>query len=476
MNLSSSSSYYSNGNGITITSSNTLLGRCLGDVLNVIKPLDGDVTARYTVINDLRAVVQSIPSLRDAGATVEPFGSFVSNLYTRWGDLDISIEIPCGDLVSTMVKNKKQKFLKEITKALRKRGMVRNLQLILQARVPLLIYETNLQNISCDISISNLLGQIKSKLFLWLTGIDGRFRDMILLIKEWAKAQQINDPKNGTLNSYSLCLLVIFHLQTCEPAIFPPLKDIYAGNVGRDLTGSRLTAERNIHDTCTANIDIFKRNSSGNLNQSSLPELFISFFQKFSRISVLASEYTICTYTGQWEYKRNNDKWTKDYPLLIEDPFEQPDNAARAVSMNQLPRISEAFERTHRSLVSSNQDRNSVIYGLVGRRVSSQLIPSHSTPRFINRGATDFPSLPRAPSPNEFYNRTNGTYPATSPSQNQLYNRTNETYPATSPSQNQLYNRTNGTYPASSVSIRRPMAPTTHFQSQQQRWEPKTTR
>ncbi|KAI3887949.1 hypothetical protein MKW92_036705 [Papaver armeniacum] len=83
-------------------------------------------------------------------------------------------------------------------------------------------------------------------------------------IKEWAKSQQINDPKNGTLNSYSLCLLVIFHLQTCEPAISPPLKDIYSGNVSKDLT-----------------------------------------------------EYTICTYTGRWEYKRNNDKWTKDYPLLV---------------------------------------------------------------------------------------------------------------------------------------------------------------
>ncbi|KAI3992263.1 hypothetical protein MKX01_029984 [Papaver californicum] len=438
MNSSSSLSYYSNGNGNSI--SNTVLGRCLGDILNVIKPLDGDITARYTVINDLRAVVQSIPCLR--GATVEPFGSFVSNLYTRWGDLDISIEIPCGELISSTARNKKQRFLREITKALRQSGMVRNLQLIPQARVPLLIYETNLQNISCDISISNLLGQIKSKLFLWLTGIDARFRDMVLLIKEWAKSQEINDPKTGTLNSYSICLLVIFHLQTCEPAIFPPLKDIYAGNVVKDLTGSRVTAEITIHDICTANIEMFRRTSFRNTNQSSLPELFISFFQKFSRISMLASEYTICTYTGRWEYRRNNDKWTKDYPLLIEDPFEQPDNAARAVSMNQLSRISEAFERTHRSLVSSNQDRNSLIYGLMGRRVSSQLISSHSNPMFFNRGATDFPPLSRA----------------------------------TPQSQNQFYNRTYQTNPPPSVSIRRPMSATTHFQSQQQRWEPKTTR
>lgn len=32
-------------------------------------------------------------------------------------------------------------------------------------------------------------------------------------IKCWAKAQCINDPKLGTLNSYALSLLVVFHLQ-----------------------------------------------------------------------------------------------------------------------------------------------------------------------------------------------------------------------------------------------------------------------
>ncbi|RZC58932.1 hypothetical protein C5167_006228 [Papaver somniferum] len=116
LKLSPLSSYDTMGSG-------TLPERCLRDILKVIKPLGGDVTARYTIISDLRTVVGSIDSLK--GATVEPFGSFVSNLYSRWGDLDISIEI-----------------------------------------------------------------------------------------KEWAKSQQISDPKNGTLNSHSLCLLVIFHFQT----------------------------------------------------------------------------------------------------------------------------------------------------------------------------------------------------------------------------------------------------------------------
>lgn len=55
------------------------------------------------------------------GATVEPFGSFVSNLYSKWGDLDISVELS-GSLDSSPAKRKKQTFLKDIQKALRRRG------------------------------------------------------------------------------------------------------------------------------------------------------------------------------------------------------------------------------------------------------------------------------------------------------------------------------------------------------------------
>ncbi|MCL7051727.1 hypothetical protein MKW94_003472, partial [Papaver nudicaule] len=243
--------------------------------------------------------------------------------------------------------------------------------------------------------------------------------------------------------------------KTCEPAIFPPLKEIYEGNVVKNLKGSRVTAERNIHDTCTANVELFKRGSFRISNQSSLPELFISFFKKFSGISRLASEYTICTCTGRCEYRSFSDPKTNDHPLLTEDPFEQPDNAARAVSMNQLPRISEVFERTHRSLVSSNPDRNSLICGLVGRRVSSQLIPFHSNPMYFDMGVADclhyyqviYPHL-RISSTTDNWKRIPLPVLPDEHSMN----------------------------PSHSVSIRRPVSATTHFQNQHQGWEPKATR
>lgn len=38
-------------------------------------------------------------------------------------------------------------------------------------------------------------------------------RCLLEQVKEWAKVYNINNPKSGTLNSYSLCLLVVFHFQ-----------------------------------------------------------------------------------------------------------------------------------------------------------------------------------------------------------------------------------------------------------------------
>ncbi|GKU91984.1 hypothetical protein SLEP1_g5780 [Rubroshorea leprosula] len=203
---------------------------------------------------------------------------------------------------------------------------------------------------------------MKSKFLLWINEIDGRFREMVLLVKEWAKAHDINDPKNGTLNSYSLSLLVIFHFQTCQPAILPPLRYLYPGNLVDDLRGVRAVAERHIAEVCTNNIARFKSDRSRLPNRSSLSELFVSFIAKFCDINLKAHELGICPFTGQWEYLSSNTRWLlKNKALFIVDPFEQESNTARTVSLNNLTKISEAFVTTHRKLVSGNQTRNSLL-------------------------------------------------------------------------------------------------------------------
>lgn len=339
----------------------------LKDILDGIQPLREDWVVRFKIIEELEDVVKSVESLR--GSTVEPFGSFVSNLFTRWGDLDISIVLSNGPCISSAGKKRKQNLLEDVLKALRQRGGWKRLQFIPNARVPILKFEN--ASISCDVSIDNMQGLMKSKFLFWINEIDRRFRDMVLLVKEWAKTHNINNPKAGSLNSYSLSLLVIFHFQTCVPAILPPLKEIYPRNVIDDLTGVRTDAERHIGEICAANISRYRSNKSRAINRNSLSELFISFLRKFYDISSKATELGICPFTGKWEEIRSNMRWLpRTYALFIEDPFEQPENTARAVSAANLMRISEAIQTTHHRLVMANQNQISFLDMLVRPRIS----------------------------------------------------------------------------------------------------------
>ncbi|MED6191950.1 Protein heso1, variant 2 [Stylosanthes scabra] len=293
-----------------------MLDNVLNDILKAVTPLQEDWAIRFGIVNDLRLVAESVESLR--GATVEPFGSFVSNLFTRWGDLDISIELSNGSHISSVGKKHKQTLLADLLKALRAKGGWNNLQFIINARVPILKLRRYPSGISCDISINNLQGQMKSKMLLWISNIDGRFHDMVLLVKEWAKAHKINNPKTGTFNSYSLSLLVIFHFQTCAPAILPPLKDIYPGNMVDDLIGVRADVEDLIGETCDTNINRFLSDKSRPKNKKSLAELFVEFLRKFAQMDSWASKMGISPYTGQWEQIKDNTRWLpKTYAIFV---------------------------------------------------------------------------------------------------------------------------------------------------------------
>ncbi|KAM0906490.1 hypothetical protein ACQ4PT_016739 [Festuca glaucescens] len=255
------------------------LEKCTEDILSVIKPTEDDRNKRLHAIQEIVNSIYLVSSLGDAA--VKPFGSFVSNLYAKSGDLDVSVELPNKYGFPTS-KEKKQDVLRELMIALQREGVARDVNFIPTARVPILQYVSNRFGISCDISIDNYTGRIKSKVLYWISTIDERFGDMVLLVKEWAKAQNINDPKNGTLNSYSLCLLVLFHFQTCKPAILPPLKEIFDVDIPEGETNWTFLAfnEKNLDKMCVENIAKFRRKDTGQRNQSSLSHLLATFFEK----------------------------------------------------------------------------------------------------------------------------------------------------------------------------------------------------
>ncbi|RWW21158.1 hypothetical protein GW17_00014698 [Ensete ventricosum] len=108
-----------------------VLGLCLRDILAEIKPANNDRTKRLNAINQFSDSLGTVQSLRGnfswshliafVGAVVRPFGSFVSNLYTKWGDLDVSVQLDNG-LGNSASKNLKKSLLRDIMRTLLRNG------------------------------------------------------------------------------------------------------------------------------------------------------------------------------------------------------------------------------------------------------------------------------------------------------------------------------------------------------------------
>jgi DNA polymerase sigma len=62
-------------------------------------------------------------------------------------------------------------------------GVAGYTQFIPHARVPVIQYVSYRFGISCDISVNNFAGRIKSKIFYWVNTLDERFGDMVLLVR-----------------------------------------------------------------------------------------------------------------------------------------------------------------------------------------------------------------------------------------------------------------------------------------------------
>ncbi|MCO5563984.1 hypothetical protein L7F22_017639 [Adiantum nelumboides] len=319
----------------------------LKELLRELQPRNEDHQARLNIVARLASALDVMNSFR--GATLSTFGSFESNLYTRWADLDLSLELPDrSTLVQPISKKVKVRVLNALSRTLTRKGEARKVQFIPHARVPLITFEDSQHCISCDVSVENDTAIVKSRMLRWLCEVDSRCRDLILLVKFWAKAHDVNDPKLGTFNSFALCLLVIFHLQTRSPPVLPPLSSVLNEDIGKRLKGCENLTEE-VSNNCWEKIQPFIGNNFGTQNKSTVAELFASFINQFSSVKELWSRgLAVCTFNGAWGDRSSTcGKWrNKRYMIAIEDPFDRTENCARSVHQKTFNLIVRAFTST----------------------------------------------------------------------------------------------------------------------------------
>ena len=95
------------------------------------------------------------------------------------------------------------------------------MNLIAHARVPLIKFFDPSTGVNCDVCVGND-GVYKSAVLGAFADLDERYRDLVFLVKMWAKRFDCNDATAGSFNSFALSLMSMFHLQPRSPPILPP--------------------------------------------------------------------------------------------------------------------------------------------------------------------------------------------------------------------------------------------------------------
>ncbi|KAJ4980292.1 hypothetical protein NE237_031129 [Protea cynaroides] len=339
------------------------LDHLLDDIYYVESPRPSHYDQRRELVRVFNLMARDTFGTHSEFPVVQPFGSFLMDMFSVESDLDLSINFS-NDIVE-FPREKKIQALRKFAKllyALQSKGHASCVQPILRARVPILKVVDCGTGIECDISVENKDGIVKSEIIHIIAAIDERFQKLSYLMKAWAKAHDINSSKDHTLNSLSTILLVAFHLQTRDPPILPAFRDLF-----KDGTNPACVMKL-VHGSL----------QYGKRNRESLGELFLTLLTKLVSVETLWSE-GLCasTYEGCWISKT----WDSEVGYIsVEDFTDRSQNVARSVRVEGFQKI---YKCIHTSIHNLSAFMNGRIQAPELRRLLFGLKP-HST---FNNGA-----------------------------------------------------------------------------------------
>uniref|UniRef100_UPI0037E8F4C5 poly(A) RNA polymerase GLD2 n=1 Tax=Semicossyphus pulcher TaxID=241346 RepID=UPI0037E8F4C5 len=266
-------------------------------------------------------------------------GSSMNGLGCRSSDADLCL----------VIKGNKRPdpihVLSALQRLFRSLSYVERTQLI-RAKVPILRFREKGSDLEFDLNINNTVGIRNTFLLRSYAYADLRIRPMILVIKKWARHNQINDASKGTLSSYTLVLMVLHYLQTLKEPVLPSLQKDYPEcfNPFMDID---MVPEGPKHIPPYIS-----------KNQSSLGELLLGFL-KYYATDFSWDKQMISVREAKALPKNNSHEWRNKY-ICVEEPFER-NNVARAVHEKiKFDAIKAQFAESWR-ILRQRKDLNSIL-------------------------------------------------------------------------------------------------------------------
>lgn len=277
----------------------------------------------------LMTLLKNIVAKEWPEARLYPYGSCSNTFGFSKSDIDICLAIGDNDINKADILLRLAELLKD--------EKLQNVQALTHARVPIVKLMDPETGISCDICVNNLLAVENTKLLRDYSRIDARLRQLVFIVKHWAKSRGVNETYRGTLSSYAYVLMCIHLLQQRRPAILPCLQ-------GMKVT--YYSAVENVECAYFDKVDELLGFGFG--NSESLARLVWAFFAYWAYCHDYAND-VISVRTGRILSKRSKD-WTRRigndrHLICIEDPFEVTHDLGRVVDKFSIRVLREEFER-----------------------------------------------------------------------------------------------------------------------------------
>ncbi|XP_035849732.1 poly(A) RNA polymerase GLD2 isoform X2 [Sander lucioperca] len=294
-----------------------------------------DLARKETCRTRLQKDIQSIYAVARLYLT----GSSMNGLGCRSSDADLCLVLKGNNRPDPIhVLTVLQRLFKSLS-------YVERTQLI-RAKVPILRFREKGSDLEFDLNINNTVGIRNTFLLRSYAYADLRIRPMILVVKKWARHNQINDASKGTLSSYTLVLMVLHYLQTLKEPVLPSLQRDYPECFYAFL-----------------DIDVVPEGPKRvppyiSTNQSSLGELLLGFL-KYYATDFRWDKQVISVREAKALPKNNSKEWRNKY-ICVEEPFEK-NNVARAVHEKiKFDAIKATFAESCR-ILQDRKDLNSIL-------------------------------------------------------------------------------------------------------------------
>jgi len=228
-----------------------------------------------------------------------------------------------------------------------------------KARVPVVKFFHAGSQMSCDVCLNNHLATENTRLLRTYAAIDPRMRQMVILVKYWAKRRGVNTPYKGTLSSYAYVLLVIFYLQTRPQPILPVLQKIRTEKTA--LIPDPIIEGHNCY-FCDDLEHVEKLGFMRNCrNTETVGQLLLGFFSFLGASNGFNYRDDVVSIREGRPLTKADKEWTASsntrrdrFWLCIEDPFELSHNLGRVADRDSLYTMRGEFMRAVRAIKDGN--------------------------------------------------------------------------------------------------------------------------